>query len=144
MFLFVRVNSGWYASITRRFSHPSKKDYTITMKYLLTSSGLRNDAIADALSSLLQKPLSETDILFVPTAANTDGGDKRWLIENLKDFERYNFKSIDILNHRHSNEENSAASDDPNNIVNDDYLKCSTKIVNLPKFDYRNYDLHFV
>lgn len=67
------------------------------MRYLLTSSGITNDIIADALAEMLGKPLSEASILFIPTAANTEGGDKRWLINNLKDLEKYNFKSIDIL-----------------------------------------------
>lgn len=67
------------------------------MKYLLTSSGLTNDIIAEALAHLTGKPIAETSLLFVPTAANTEGGDKRWLIGNLKDFERHAFKSIDIL-----------------------------------------------
>lgn len=67
------------------------------MKFLLTSSGIKNDAIAQALSGLVNKPLTETSVLFVPTAANTQGEDKRWVIGNLKDLEKYNFKSIDIL-----------------------------------------------
>ncbi len=67
------------------------------MKYLLTSAGIKNDYIAQALSEMLGKPLLESSILFIPTAANTEGGDKRWLINNLKDLERYDFQSIDIL-----------------------------------------------
>lgn len=67
------------------------------MKFLLTSAGIKNDAIAQALSGLVNKPLTETSVLFVPTAANTEGEDKRWLIGNLKEFEKYNFKSIDVL-----------------------------------------------
>ncbi len=67
------------------------------MKFLLTSSGLQNSVIADALSALVGKPLSETALLFVPTAANTGTEDKGWLIENLVQFQRYNFKSIDIV-----------------------------------------------
>ncbi len=67
------------------------------MKYLLTSSGIKNDYIAQALSEMLGKSLSELSILFIPTAANTEGEDKRWLIGNLKDLEKYDFKSIDIL-----------------------------------------------
>lgn len=67
------------------------------MKYLLTSAGIKNDYIAQALSEMLGKPLQESSILFIPTAANTEGEDKRWLIGNLKDLEKYDFKSIDIL-----------------------------------------------
>jgi dipeptidase E len=67
------------------------------MKYLLTSAGIKNDSIAKALTDMLGKSLSESSILFIPTAANTEGEDKRWLIGNIKDLEKYNFKSIDIL-----------------------------------------------
>jgi dipeptidase E len=67
------------------------------MKFLLTSAGIRNEAIASALLRLLKKPFTEASVLFIPTAANTEGDDKRWLLENLTDFEKYNFKSIDIL-----------------------------------------------
>ncbi|GAA3079738.1 dipeptidase E [Kribbella aluminosa] len=38
------------------------------MKFLLTSSGIRNPSISDALVELLGKPISECDALFVPTA----------------------------------------------------------------------------
>lgn len=71
--------------------------YFPCMKYLLTSSGITNNTLATALSEMLGKPLEESSVLFVPTAANTEGGDKRWLIRNLKDFEKYNVASIDIL-----------------------------------------------
>mgnify|MGYP002147854608 FL=1 len=64
---------------------------------MLTSSGITNDHIAEVLLEMLGKPLSEASILFVPTAANTEGGDKRWVIGNLQDLQKFNFKSIDIL-----------------------------------------------
>lgn len=67
------------------------------MKYLLTSTGLTNDSIAGALEKAVGKPLSDTSVLFIPTAANTEGGDKRWLIENLLQFTNYGVGSIDIL-----------------------------------------------
>ncbi|MDO8337672.1 MAG: Type 1 glutamine amidotransferase-like domain-containing protein [Microcella sp.] len=37
------------------------------MKFLLTSSGITNPSIADALTELLGKPVSESHALFVPT-----------------------------------------------------------------------------
>lgn len=67
------------------------------MRLLLTSSGLKNEHIAKALEELIGKPLVETSILFVPTAANPGTDDKGWIIENLKDFQKYGFKSIDII-----------------------------------------------
>jgi dipeptidase E len=38
------------------------------MKYLLTSGGVRNASISEALVDLLGKPISESNALFVPTA----------------------------------------------------------------------------
>jgi dipeptidase E len=38
------------------------------MKLLLTSSGISNQSIRDALVGLLGKPISESSALFVPTA----------------------------------------------------------------------------
>ena len=67
------------------------------MKLFLTSSGITNNILANALSLLAGKPLSEINLLFIPTAANTEGEDKSWLINNLVDFQKLNLRSIDIL-----------------------------------------------
>jgi len=40
------------------------------MKLLLTSAGITNDEIRNGLESILDKPLSETTVFFVPTAIN--------------------------------------------------------------------------
>jgi dipeptidase E len=67
------------------------------MKFLLTSAGIKNNAIAQALSDLVGKPLTETSLLFIITPSISDPGDKQWIISNLVDFQKYNFKSIDII-----------------------------------------------
>ena len=67
------------------------------MKLLLTSAGITNEAIAQALTGLAGKSFTELDLLFIPSAANSEGGDKRWLIDNLVDFKNAGFRSIDIL-----------------------------------------------
>lgn len=67
------------------------------MKLLLTSAGITNKSIAKALIDLIGKPASEISVLFIPTAANTVEGDKGWLIDNLDDFKKQEYKSIDIL-----------------------------------------------
>lgn len=67
------------------------------MKFLLTSSGIRNEYIARALENLVGKPFSETTIVFIPTAANTGIDDKGWIIDNLKQLQDQKFKSIDIV-----------------------------------------------
>ncbi len=46
------------------------------MKFLLTSSGISNPSIHDALVGLLGKPISDSNALFVPTGMHPfpDGG----------------------------------------------------------------------
>src|SRR5512135_1283457 len=39
------------------------------MKFLLTSAGIKNDSIRNALVDLLGKPISESSALCIPTAA---------------------------------------------------------------------------
>ena len=67
------------------------------MKLLLTSSGLANEHIARALSELAGRPLSELSIIHIPTAMNSWGDDKSWVIDNLADLQKQHFKAIDIL-----------------------------------------------
>lgn len=67
------------------------------MKLLLTSAGITNQTIADELQNLVGKPLSETTLLFVPTAANLCTEDKGWLIDNILEFRDQKFKSFDML-----------------------------------------------
>jgi dipeptidase E len=67
------------------------------MKLLLTSAGLSNASIAAALAELAGKPFAETNLAFIPTAANADPGDKGWLINDLADCQKLGFKSIDIV-----------------------------------------------
>ena len=45
------------------------------MKFLLTSGGITNDSIRNALVDLLGKPIAESSALYIPTAlyANPNG-----------------------------------------------------------------------
>lgn len=70
------------------------------MKLLLTSNGLTNESIKNALEELVGKPRKETKIAFIPTAAFCDDDHKHesrdWLaddIYNVKEFCGY----IDIV-----------------------------------------------
>ncbi len=67
------------------------------MKLLLTSSSISNDSIAQALSGLVGRPLTEVSIIHIPTAANSWGDDKGWVIDDLVKLQKQHFKSIDIL-----------------------------------------------
>ncbi|MDD2516348.1 MAG: hypothetical protein PHF26_03980, partial [Candidatus Gracilibacteria bacterium] len=57
------------------------KGANIIMKLLLTSSGLTNNSIVNALFELTEKKAEETSIVFIPTASNVELGDKGWLID---------------------------------------------------------------
>ena len=66
------------------------------MKLLLTSGGITNKSIADALFSLTGKKPEDTTVVFIPTASNVEAGDKDWLINDLLNLKKLNFKSIEI------------------------------------------------
>ena len=66
------------------------------MKLLLSSGGITNKSITDALFDLVGKKPQDTSLVFIPTAANTEIGDKSWLIDDLLNLKKQNFKSIDI------------------------------------------------
>lgn len=51
------------------------------MKLLLTSAGITNQSIADALCELVGKPTREARIVVIPTAQNPTPGDKSWVLE---------------------------------------------------------------
>ena len=62
------------------------------MKLLLTSAGITNKSLADALKKLVGEKIK---IAFIPTAANIGEGDKDWLIDNL--VECRNLGEVDIV-----------------------------------------------
>lgn len=66
------------------------------MKLLLTSSGITNNAIAQALSDLVGKEPEDTLIAFIPTAALIDRGDKQWLIDDLYRIRQLGY-NVDII-----------------------------------------------
>ena len=67
------------------------------MKLLLTSAGLSNKSIVNALLELTEKPFSQLNIAFIPTASNVEEGDKDWLIEDLVNCKKLGFKQIDVV-----------------------------------------------
>ena len=66
------------------------------MKLLLTSGGLTNKSISDALVGLVGKKPEDTSLCFIPTAANVEMGDKDWFINDLKNIDKQGFKSVSI------------------------------------------------
>jgi dipeptidase E len=67
------------------------------MKLLLTSGGVKNKSIAQALAELVGKPVHEASIAFIPTAANVERGSKDWLIADLHNLVQEGYKSMDIV-----------------------------------------------
>ncbi|HEY4521910.1 MAG TPA: Type 1 glutamine amidotransferase-like domain-containing protein [Candidatus Paceibacterota bacterium] len=67
------------------------------MKLLLTSSGITNDSIANALFELVGKKPEQTKVVFIPTASNVEVGDKGWLINDLVNLQKRGFEEIDIV-----------------------------------------------
>ncbi len=67
------------------------------MKLLLTSGGITNKKIADALLELVGKPAGEINLAFIPTAVNASDADKSWFIDNLYQLKQQKYKTIDIV-----------------------------------------------
>lgn len=67
------------------------------MKLLLTSAGLTNESIAQALQDLLGKPFADANLVFISTAANIEEGDKSWLIDDLARCKVLGFNIVDIV-----------------------------------------------
>ncbi len=66
------------------------------MKLLLTSAGLTNNSISKALFDLVNKKPEDISVVFIPTASNVEEGDKGWLINDLVNLQKQNFKQIEI------------------------------------------------
>jgi dipeptidase E len=66
------------------------------MKLLLTSGGLTNKSISNALFELVGKKPEDTILTFLPTASNVETGDKSWFINDLINIHKQNFKEVHI------------------------------------------------
>jgi dipeptidase E len=67
------------------------------MKLLLTSGGLTNKSIVNALIDLVGKKPEDINLCFIPTAATVEMGDKDWFINDIKNIDKQGFKSISIV-----------------------------------------------
>ncbi len=66
------------------------------MKLLLTSYGITNHKIADALNDLIGKESKDIKIAFIPTGAHGNRGSKYFLIDNLSAIKNYGYQ-VDIV-----------------------------------------------
>ena len=64
---------------------------------LLTSAGLRNDAVTAALARLAGKRFPAARVVYLPTASVAQGGDHSWLVEDLNRVHRLGWREFDVL-----------------------------------------------
>jgi len=67
------------------------------MKLLLTSGGLENITIINALRELIGKDFKDVKAVFISTAANMEEGDKGWLINDLVKGKELGFETVDVV-----------------------------------------------
>lgn len=67
------------------------------MRLLLTSAGITNESIANSLEKLVGKSRRDIKIGFVPTASNTEPGNKDWFLKQLMGLVHNNFNYVDII-----------------------------------------------
>lgn len=68
------------------------------MKLLLTSAGLTNKSIINALQKLVQKPFPELTAAFIPTAAYAEKVNLEWLEEDIRNIKNLGIKDLEIMN----------------------------------------------
>ena len=64
---------------------------------LLTSAGIRNDALKSALADLVGKPFSAAKVAFIPTASVAAAGDHGWFVEDLNRVHGLRWREFDLL-----------------------------------------------
>ena len=79
------------------FGSPPAARLRRVRRMLLTSNGLRNEALKSALADLLGKPFGSARVVFVPTAAVATGGDHGWLVEALSRLHGLRWREFNVL-----------------------------------------------
>src|SRR5689334_11839737 len=64
---------------------------------LLTSSGLRNASLQDALRDMVDKPFGSANVVVIPTASLAEPGDHSWLVADLNRLHGLGWREFDIL-----------------------------------------------
>jgi dipeptidase E len=67
------------------------------MKLLLTSAGLRNAELKQALLDLANVAASKLKVAFIPTAMNVESGDKSWVIDEMNRLRDMGIAQLDII-----------------------------------------------
>ena len=67
------------------------------MNLLLTSGGLRNGTLREALRDLLGKPFGSANVVYIPTASVAESGDHGWLLADMTRVQALGWREFDIL-----------------------------------------------
>ena len=67
------------------------------MNLLLTSAGLRNETLRDALRDMLGKPFGAANIVYVPTASVAEPGDHGWLVAEMSRLHAIGWREFGVL-----------------------------------------------
>jgi dipeptidase E len=67
------------------------------MDLLLTSSGLRNATLRDALRDMLGKPFGSANVVCIPTASIAEPGDHSWLVADMNRVHGLGWREFDVL-----------------------------------------------
>ncbi|MDH6130498.1 Type 1 glutamine amidotransferase-like domain-containing protein [Kitasatospora sp. GP82] len=67
------------------------------MELLLTSSGLCNETLRDALRDILGKPFGSANVVYIPTASVAEPGDHGWLVADMSRLHGLGWREFDVL-----------------------------------------------
>ncbi|MCZ4099392.1 type 1 glutamine amidotransferase-like domain-containing protein [Streptomyces sp. So13.3] len=67
------------------------------MELLLTSSGLRNETLQDALRDTLGKPFGSANVAYIPTASLAEPGDHGSLVADMSRLHGLGWREFDVL-----------------------------------------------
>src|SRR3990172_12104924 len=67
------------------------------MKLLLTSNGISNFSIIKALGELWGKSFEQCSMTFIPTAANIERGDKKFVANDMNNLVKLGFSIFDVM-----------------------------------------------
>jgi dipeptidase E len=64
---------------------------------LLTSAGLRNDTLRQALREMLGKPFGAANLVYIPTASVAEAGNHGWFVEDLNRVHGLGWREFNVL-----------------------------------------------
>ncbi|GAA1645429.1 Type 1 glutamine amidotransferase-like domain-containing protein [Actinoplanes couchii] len=67
------------------------------MRLLLTSCGLSNNTLVEALRDLLGKPFAEANVVVLPTATVAEPGDHGWMLDDLARLRALGWNELSLL-----------------------------------------------